>query len=156
MSTASAIRRARAFKRAEYGMGDEQTWGPVVDPRDPRADDPPEDWLDDDAAEMQAADECMADGYILADALWRLADCDKPIGPATYEQLFGREWTPSEAHSLTLIAVLVSGGFENAALARVELNDRLRHSSAMKTAIEDRKRDLLAEQDRNVNMGDTQ
>ena len=42
MSTASAIRRARAFKRAEYGMGDEQTWGPVVDPRDPRADDPEE------------------------------------------------------------------------------------------------------------------
>ena len=42
MSTASAIRAARAFKRAEYGPGDEQTWGPIVDPRDPRADDPEE------------------------------------------------------------------------------------------------------------------
>lgn len=42
MSTASDIRAARAAKRAEYGMGDEQTWGPVVDSRDPRADDPEE------------------------------------------------------------------------------------------------------------------
>lgn len=155
MSTASNIRNARAAKRAEYGPGDEEAWGPVTDPHDPRYDDD-EDWLDDDAAELQAEAECMADGYILADALWRLADCDKPIGPATYEQLFGRDWTPTEAHSLTLIAVLVSGGFENAALARVELNDRLRDSAAMKAAIEDRKRELLAEQDRNVNMGDTQ
>ena len=42
MSTASAIRAARAFKRADYGRGDAETWGPVVDPRDPRADDPEE------------------------------------------------------------------------------------------------------------------
>jgi len=42
MSTASAIRSARAFKRADYGYGDEQTWGPVTDPRDPRADEPEE------------------------------------------------------------------------------------------------------------------
>ena len=42
MSTASAIRAARAFKRADYGPGDETTWGPIVDPRDPRADDPDE------------------------------------------------------------------------------------------------------------------
>lgn len=121
------------------------------------APEPDEDWLDDAAAELQAADECMADGYILADALWRLADCDKPIGPATYDQLFGRDWTPSEEHSLTLIAVLIGGGFENAALARVELNDRLRESAAMREAIADRKRELLAEQERNLefNLGDT-
>ena len=42
MSTASTIRAARAFKRADYGPGDEATWGPVVDPRDPRADEPDE------------------------------------------------------------------------------------------------------------------
>jgi len=42
MSTASTIRSARAFKRADYGYGDEATWGPVTDPRDPRADEPEE------------------------------------------------------------------------------------------------------------------
>lgn len=42
MSTASTIRDARAFKRADYGPGDEATWGPCVDPRDPRADEPDE------------------------------------------------------------------------------------------------------------------
>lgn len=58
MSTASAIRSARAFKRAEYGMGDEQTWGPVTDPRDPRYE-PTQD--DEDAAEAeQAMRDCEA------------------------------------------------------------------------------------------------
>lgn len=52
MSTASIIRSARAFKRAEYGMGDEASWGPVVDPRDPRYE-PTQD--DEDAAEAEQA-----------------------------------------------------------------------------------------------------
>ncbi len=32
----------RAAASAIYGPGDAETWGPVVDPRDPRADDPEE------------------------------------------------------------------------------------------------------------------
>lgn len=58
MSTASAIRSARAFKRADYGPGDEATWGPVADPRDPRYE-PTQD--DEDAAEAeQAMRDCEA------------------------------------------------------------------------------------------------
>lgn len=52
MSTASAIRAARAVKRAEYGMGDEATWGPITDQRDPRYE-PTQD--DEDAAEAEQA-----------------------------------------------------------------------------------------------------
>lgn len=63
MSTASAIRAARAFKRAEYGMGDEQTWGPVTDPRDPRYE-PTQD--DEDATEAEQA----------------MRDCEERIGRA--------------------------------------------------------------------------
>ena len=63
MSTASAIRAARAFKRAEYGMGDEQTWGPVVDSRDPRYE-PTQD--DEDATEAEQA----------------MRDCEERIGRA--------------------------------------------------------------------------
>ena len=51
MSTASAIRSARAFKRADYGMGDEATWGPVTDPRDPRYE-PTQD--DEDATDRKS------------------------------------------------------------------------------------------------------
>lgn len=63
MSTASAIRNARAFKRAEYGMGDEQTWGPCVDPRDPRYE-PTQD--DEDATEAEQA----------------MRDCEETLGRA--------------------------------------------------------------------------
>ena len=63
MSTASAIRAARAFKRAEYGMGDEQTWGPCVDPRDPRYE-PTQD--DEDATEAEQA----------------MRDCEQTLGRA--------------------------------------------------------------------------
>ena len=63
MSTASAIRAARAFKRAEYGMGDEQTWGPCVDPRDPRYE-PTQD--DEDATEAEQA----------------MRDCEETLGRA--------------------------------------------------------------------------
>ena len=63
MSTASDIRTARAFKRAEYGMGDEQTWGPCVDPRDPRYE-PTQD--DEDATEAEQA----------------MRDCEETLGRA--------------------------------------------------------------------------
>lgn len=63
MSTASAIRNARAFKRAEYGPGDEQTWGPVIDSRDPRYE-PTQD--DEDATEAEQA----------------MRDCEETLGRA--------------------------------------------------------------------------
>lgn len=63
MSTASTIRSARAFKRADYGYGDEQTWGPVTDPRDPRYE-PTQD--DEDAAEAEQA----------------MRDCEQTLGRA--------------------------------------------------------------------------
>ena len=70
MSTASAIRNARAFKRAEYGPGDEQTWGPVVDPRDPRYE-PTQD--DEDATEAEQA----------------MRDCEETLGRAQRALLGG-------------------------------------------------------------------
>ena len=63
MSTASTIRAARAFKRADYGMGDEATWGPVTDPRDPRYE-PTQD--DEDATEAEQA----------------MRDCEETLGRA--------------------------------------------------------------------------
>lgn len=63
MSTASTIRAARAFKRADYGPGDEQTWWPCTDPRDPRYE-PTQD--DEDATEAEQA----------------MRDCEETLGRA--------------------------------------------------------------------------
>lgn len=121
------------------GFGDAATWGPVMDPRDPRSEDDGE-FHNEQSALDQATDDVMATPW---EWQWFLSDVcgsEEPVNTASVDSDF---FAGDASTEMLLVLVLDSSDWDVVREARAELRDRFRKYA--QRAIEDRAAALVGE-----------
>ena len=129
------LRNATTMRRAQ------EAWDNMAPPEDIEDD----DWLTEDQALQQAADELAANPACLMFHLGHMVGDAADSVPVTL--LMDRHFDPSEHHAGTLLAMVFEGSAENREAARIELRDRI--ATRMRDEIKNLANDMLAEQERN-------
>lgn len=124
----------------QYGPGDEITWGPCTDPRDPRWEED-EDRLTKDDARDQARDELCSQAANVAE--WLYTVVDNPAGWEFVDTLRVDAGSLQDAPVHVLFAVIMTGTNEQANLARMFLRER--YEAARADQIDDRADEILHE-----------
>lgn len=126
----------------DYGPGDEITWGPCTDPRDPR-------WVEDDEAPLaqheadeMAAEDIASTGVTVAE--WLLAECHGiPLAADPVYTAALRDEQLQDAPTHVLLACIMTGTDRQANFARMFLRDRF--DAAHRAEAGERAAELLRE-----------
>lgn len=123
-----------------YGPGDEITWGPVMDSRDPRNDDDGEFHTEQSALD-QAAEDVLATPYAWSWFLSDVIEQEEPVDTA-----MGADWFAGDATVDELLAVVMDcGDWVAVREARAELRDRFMAHRDTKLAVQARADKLVGE-----------
>ena len=125
----------------DYGPGDEITWGPCTDPRDPRWDDSIDPPLAEWEADEQAADEISSTAANVAEWLYTVTDHEDGWKPVETMKIADAALQDAPVH--ILLAVVMTGTDRQANLARMFLRDR--YQAARADQIGERASELLLE-----------
>ena len=127
------------MKYTPYGPGDEITWGPCTDPRDPRWEED-DDFISEEEAYDMAADEIIATPY---HAVWWLMEhalTDDALKPVATEQV--TDYLP-EATLPQLVSLLMAGTERQVIDAAYELRERFINDKATQKTVAERAEEIM-------------